>query len=136
MDRKPLIVAPFDAELFGHWWFEGPIWLDQVFRKIASGQCGVRPVTLSEYLEEYPTNEVTTPCMSSWGAKGFNEVWLNGGGLQGGTPGVFTDSGLRLGAFASHEVILADLDGDGDLDAFVGNDQGQPNKVWLNQSGR
>jgi 1,4-alpha-glucan branching enzyme len=78
MDRKPLIVAPFDAELFGHWWFEGPVWLDYVIRKVASGRRKVRLVTLSEYLEEYPTNEVATPCMSSWGDKGFSEVWLNG----------------------------------------------------------
>ena len=73
-----MIVAPFDAELFGHWWFEGPVWLDYVIRKVASGRRKVRLVTLSEYLEEYPTNEVATPCMSSWGDKGFSEVWLNG----------------------------------------------------------
>lgn len=78
MNRKPVIVAPFDAELFGHWWFEGPVWLDYVIRKIASGRREVGLVTLSEYLEEYPTNEVATPCLSSWGDKGFSEVWLNG----------------------------------------------------------
>ena len=78
MDRKPVIVAPFDAELFGHWWFEGPVWLDSLIRKVASGQRKIKLVTLSEYLEEYPTNEVATPCMSSWGDKGFSEVWLNG----------------------------------------------------------
>ncbi len=78
MDRKPLIVAPFDAELFGHWWFEGPAWLDHVLRKAASGRRKVRLVTLSEYLDEYPTNEVATPSMSSWGDKGFSAVWLNG----------------------------------------------------------
>jgi len=77
MDRKPVIVAPFDAELFGHWWFEGPMWLDAVIRKLASGSGRLELVTLSEYLAEYPTNEVTTPCMSSWGDKGFSEVWLN-----------------------------------------------------------
>jgi 1,4-alpha-glucan branching enzyme len=78
MDRKPVIVAPFDAELFGHWWFEGPVWLDCLFRKLASGGGTIRPVRLSEYLDEHPTQEVATPCMSSWGDKGFNEVWLNG----------------------------------------------------------
>ena len=78
MDRKPVIVAPFDAELFGHWWFEGPAWLDYVIRKAASGKGRIRLVTLSEYLEAYPTNEAATPCLSSWGDKGFSEVWLNG----------------------------------------------------------
>ena len=77
MDRKPLIVAPYDAELFGHWWFEGPRWLDYLIRKIALEQDAVRLVTLSQYLDQYPVNQTATPCMSSWGYQGFNEVWLN-----------------------------------------------------------
>lgn len=78
MDRRPLIVAPYDAELFGHWWFEGPRWLDYLIRKIAARPDSLRLVTLSEYLKEYPINQTATPCMSSWGNGGFNEVWLNG----------------------------------------------------------
>ncbi|HLI84864.1 MAG TPA: glycogen synthase GlgA [Bryobacteraceae bacterium] len=79
MDRKPIVVAPYDAELFGHWWFEGPRWLDYLIRKIALDQSDIRLTTLSEYLEEYPVNQVATPSLSSWGRNGFNEVWLNGG---------------------------------------------------------
>ncbi len=78
MDRKPIIVAPYDAELFGHWWFEGPRWLDYLIRKIALDQSSLRLVTLSEYLQDYPANQVATPSLSSWGRNGFNEVWLNG----------------------------------------------------------
>jgi len=78
MDRKPIIVAPYDAELFGHWWFEGPIWLEHVIRNVASKGDALRLVTLSEYLEMYPINQVSVPSMSSWGYKGFSEVWLNG----------------------------------------------------------
>lgn len=77
MDRKPLIVAPYDAELFGHWWFEGPRWLDYLIRKTALEQHTVRLVTLSQYLDQNPVNQTATPCMSSWGHQGFNEVWLN-----------------------------------------------------------
>jgi 1,4-alpha-glucan branching enzyme len=77
MDRSPLVVVPYDAELFGHWWFEGPRWLDHLIRKIAA-QDAIRLVTLSEYLKEYPVNQTATPSMSSWGHKGFNEAWLNG----------------------------------------------------------
>jgi 1,4-alpha-glucan branching enzyme len=77
MDRKPLIVAPYDAELFGHWWFEGPRWLDYLIRKIALEQKVIRLVTLSEYLDEYPVNQTAQPCMSSWGHEGFSNVWLN-----------------------------------------------------------
>jgi 1,4-alpha-glucan branching enzyme len=77
MDRKPVIVAPYDAELFGHWWFEGPRWLEYLIRKIALEQDAIRLATLSEYLGEYPTNQTATPCMSSWGHRGSSEVWLN-----------------------------------------------------------
>src|SRR5437879_3806966 len=78
MDRKPIIVAPYDAELFGHWWFEGPRWLDRLIRNIALERKTIRLITPSEYLEEYPINQTATPTLSSWGHKGFNEVWLNG----------------------------------------------------------
>jgi 1,4-alpha-glucan branching enzyme len=77
MDRKPLVVAPYDAELFGHWWFEGPRWLDYLIRKIAVEPSSIRLVTLSDYLDEYPVNQTTTPSMSSWGHNGYSEVWLN-----------------------------------------------------------
>jgi 1,4-alpha-glucan branching enzyme len=72
------VVAPYDAELFGHWWFEGPMFLDFLFRKMQYDQDVVAPITPSEYLARHPTNQVATPCDSSWGYKGYNEVWLNG----------------------------------------------------------
>jgi 1,4-alpha-glucan branching enzyme len=78
MGRKPIVVAPYDAELLGHWWFEGPEWLDFLFRKIACDQDTLRLITPSEYLAEYPVNQVEMPSASSWGYKGYNEVWLNG----------------------------------------------------------
>ncbi len=78
MDRKPIVVAPYDMELFGHWWFEGPQWLDYVVRKICYDQQVIKLITPSDYLREYPRNQVSTPTMSSWGWKGYNEVWLNG----------------------------------------------------------
>ncbi len=77
-DRKPIIVAPYDAELFGHWWFEGPAWLDFLIRKTVYDQRTVRLVTPLEYLRENPKCQVSTPSLSSWGYKGFGEVWLEG----------------------------------------------------------
>jgi len=77
MDRTPVITAPYDAELFGHWWFEGPRWLDYVIRKTALEQNTIRLATLSECLSDQTANQAATPTMSSWGHKGFNEVWLN-----------------------------------------------------------
>lgn len=78
MDRKPIIVSPYDAELFGHWWYEGPIFLEQLFRKIQYDQGMIAPTTPSAYLAEYPTNQVAQPCASSWGAGGYGEFWCNG----------------------------------------------------------
>ncbi|MFH1797938.1 MAG: 1,4-alpha-glucan branching protein domain-containing protein [Candidatus Omnitrophota bacterium] len=78
MDRRPIIVAPYDAELFGHWWFEGPMWLEFLARKIFYDQDVVRMVTPSEYLREYSTNQMSLPSASSWGYKGYNEVWVGG----------------------------------------------------------
>jgi 1,4-alpha-glucan branching enzyme len=77
MDRTPIVVAPYDAELFGHWWFEGPIFLDHLIRKAAAGHHGIRMATLPDYLAEFPVNQASEPTMSSWGSKGFNEAWLN-----------------------------------------------------------
>jgi 1,4-alpha-glucan branching enzyme len=78
LDRKPLIVSPYDAELFGHWWYEGPIFLEMLFRKMQYDQAMVAPVTPSGYLAEYPTHQVASPCTSSWGAGGYGEYWCNG----------------------------------------------------------
>ena len=78
MGRKPIIVAPYDAELFGHWWYEGPDWLGFLARKIYYDQKNISMITPMEYLKIYPTNQVATPSFSSWGYKGFSEVWLEG----------------------------------------------------------
>ncbi|MGQ9631552.1 MAG: glycoside hydrolase family 57 protein [bacterium] len=74
---KPIVVSMYDMELFGHWWFEGPEFLEFLFRKLHRDQI-IEVVTPSEYLGENPTLQVVTPSMSSWGYKGYNESWLNG----------------------------------------------------------
>jgi 1,4-alpha-glucan branching enzyme len=76
-DRKPIIVAPYDAELFGHWWFEGPDWINFLMRKSAGDQKTVRLITPLEYLTENPTCQISNPSLSSWGYKGYSEVWLD-----------------------------------------------------------
>lgn len=78
MDRKPLIIAAYDAELFGHWWFEGPEFIEQVFRKLHEINGPVKSTTPGRYLKEYPVSQVAQPAQSSWGDKGYHEVWLNG----------------------------------------------------------
>jgi 1,4-alpha-glucan branching enzyme len=78
MQKKPIIISPYDAELYGHWWFEGPQWLDFLIRKTACDQDVIKMITPSEYLEESRRNQVITPSMSSWGWKGYSEMWLQG----------------------------------------------------------
>ena len=78
MDRRPMVVSPYDAELYGHWWFEGPMFLDFVARKTAFDQDLVRLATCAEYLEENPVNAVAEPCPSSWGDGGYSGVWVDG----------------------------------------------------------
>jgi 1,4-alpha-glucan branching enzyme len=77
MDRKPFVVAPYDAELFGHWWYEGPRWLEYFCRAIDSGNYGVKMSTPAAYLGNYLDNQVVDLAASSWGEGGYNEVWLN-----------------------------------------------------------
>lgn len=76
MNRPPLIVSPYDAELFGHWWYEGPMFLESLFRKIHFDSTHIELITPSEYLEQYPINQIATPAYSSWGANGYCDVWL------------------------------------------------------------
>jgi 1,4-alpha-glucan branching enzyme len=76
INRRPLAVAPYDAELFGHWWFEGPWWLNYLCREVAATEF-LAMVTPTEYLQEYPENQVADLTMCSWGAGGYNEYWLN-----------------------------------------------------------
>ncbi len=79
LDRPPLITAPYDAELFGHWWFEGPVWLDQLIRRLSHQRETLSLVTPTDYLERHPVLQVATPSASSWGELGYNRFWLNEG---------------------------------------------------------
>jgi len=71
-----LLCAPFDAELFGHWWFEGPEWIYRVL-KLMSEDPEMSPVTCAEYLEAHPPHTMVTLPEGSWGQGGFHWIWLN-----------------------------------------------------------
>jgi 1,4-alpha-glucan branching enzyme len=77
MDRPPLIVSPYDAELFGHWWYEGPEFLDNFVRKAVYDQQAFKLTTPWEYLQAHPTQQIAQPSPSSWGEEGYLRVWLN-----------------------------------------------------------
>jgi len=78
LDRPPVILAPYDAELFGHWWFEGPQWIDFLLRKMAYDQKDVKAITPAEYIDRFGDLQPASPPECSWGAGGYHEVWLNG----------------------------------------------------------
>jgi 1,4-alpha-glucan branching enzyme len=77
LDRPPLVVSPYDAELFGHWWYEGPEFLDYFVRQAFFDQQEFSLVTPEEYLEWHPSNQIAKPGPSSWGEEGYWGVWLN-----------------------------------------------------------
>jgi 1,4-alpha-glucan branching enzyme len=77
LGRPPIIVAPFDAELFGHWWYEGPEFLNFFVRKAWFDQKVLSLITPGDYLRLHPETQQATPAASSWGEQGYYRVWLN-----------------------------------------------------------
>ncbi len=71
----PISICCFDAELFGHWWYEGPTWLEAVLQKLQH-QSGISSIHVSEYLQQYPPQYQATLPLSSWGRGGYSDVWL------------------------------------------------------------
>ena len=75
MKTEPLLVAPFDAELFGHWWFEGPQFLSELFTQ--SQKEGIIFTRLKDELSLSPKLQLCEPSPSSWGQGGYHNYWLN-----------------------------------------------------------
>ncbi len=72
---KPLLVAPFDAELFGHWWYEGPLFIENILKK--SNNYSIKLTNLKEFLIQKPNLQICDPSPSSWGQGGFHNYWIN-----------------------------------------------------------
>ena len=90
LDFDPIVVVPFDAELFGHWWFEGPRFLELFIRKVAHahqdlrltsketyGQHDFQLTTPSRFLARHSTHQTIAPAASTWGENGYLGVWLD-----------------------------------------------------------
>jgi len=73
--EKGVVVSLYDTELFGHWWFEGPEWLDLVVRKLS--RAGIKSATVKECLERLPAHQLISLPEGSWGKGGFHWIWLN-----------------------------------------------------------
>jgi 1,4-alpha-glucan branching enzyme len=71
-----ILVAPYDAELFGHWWHEGVSWLEAVLEGLhAEPHLGL--TTLGDHAREFPPTEVVALPEGSWGEGGHDYVWNN-----------------------------------------------------------
>lgn len=71
-----LICSPFDTELFGHWWFEGPRWIYYVLKWVDQDP-ELKLMTGSEYLDQVKTHRVVSLPEGSWGEGGFHHIWFN-----------------------------------------------------------
>lgn len=77
----PVILSAFDAELFGHWWFEGVEWLDIMLRNIFGGRGNSRVsfgIVTPGRLEhtKHDALQTISPSPSSWGEGGYNSFWI------------------------------------------------------------
>ncbi len=71
--RPALVVAAYDTELFGHWWHEGPAWVEAVLRLLP--EAGVRVSTLRGAVQAgHVGTRVDLPA-SSWGSGKGWRVW-------------------------------------------------------------
>lgn len=75
-NRQGILTIPFDTELFGHWWFEGVEWLEQVVRALAEHP-DIALASVSEALELAPPDLSIRMPESTWGAGGHYWVWNN-----------------------------------------------------------
>jgi 1,4-alpha-glucan branching enzyme len=71
--RPAHVIAAFDTELFGHWWYEGPVWLERVLRALPAA--GVRVGTLSDAVADGFIGAPVELPPSSWGSGKDWSVW-------------------------------------------------------------
>lgn len=75
--NRAAMLCPYDAELFGHWWFEGPLFLEAMLERAASSSV-IEFACADEIMTSSADPESHEPAFSSWGEGGFGSVWING----------------------------------------------------------
>ena len=74
--RPGVVVASFDAELYGHWWFEGVQFLRDLLLTLHHDPA-VRVCTVGEYMQSRsPERRMWLPEFS-WGEGSDHRVWIN-----------------------------------------------------------
>jgi len=77
--QDPLFTLCFDAELFGHWWYEGLKWLETIITEQNSECSSVSLISPKDFINnEYKNFQTLKPCLSSWSEGGFAKIWLDG----------------------------------------------------------
>jgi 1,4-alpha-glucan branching enzyme len=76
--KEGTLCLPFDTELFGHWWFEGPLFIKALLKGLHHSPY-VSAVTASEQLHHIKPHEVVSMPEGSWGENGHHNVWMNDG---------------------------------------------------------
>jgi 1,4-alpha-glucan branching enzyme len=78
MSESPVSLCAFEADNFGRFWHEGPIFLETLFREGAARE-DMRFMNPQEYLfkQEISRMETVMPEFSSWGTNGYAEMWLD-----------------------------------------------------------
>ncbi len=71
-----MVMSPFDTELFGHWWFEGPRWLEKVLAQVDDSP-NLTASTGSEIMVAPDQAPVVQLPEGSWGEGGFHYIWYN-----------------------------------------------------------
>lgn len=71
--KPAVVVAAYDTELFGHWWHEGPVWLEHVLRRLP--EAGVEVTTLAGAIESCGVAGSFEPAAGSWGSGKDFRVW-------------------------------------------------------------
>jgi 1,4-alpha-glucan branching enzyme len=74
--NPPIVVSPYDTELFGHWWFEGLYWLDSVIRQIDKDP-QIHMITCGDHYKAHQPTQVIRIPEGSWGEGGYHFIWLN-----------------------------------------------------------
>jgi 1,4-alpha-glucan branching enzyme len=77
MQDTPMVIAPYDAELFGHWWYEGPIFIEALARECHARKEEIKLSTPYDVLQKKKKLQVVEPAFSSWGQGGYAGVWVN-----------------------------------------------------------
>ncbi len=77
METDPVIVSPYDAELFGHWWLEGPLFLETVLEQMHATGSPVRAGSPSDCLSKTTNLQQSSPSTSTWGYEGHYDIWVS-----------------------------------------------------------